>query len=88
MLLIVFLMLVLGIPAGGVWLARALGLYRAYWQGGVAAVASGLAPAVIVFVGSRQSDSITNAAGYYMAPFFAVIGIIVALIAAAIMGPR
>jgi len=51
------------------------------------AIAS-IAPGAILFLATRESDSITNAAAYFVAPMFCIYGLFVALVTVAIMDAR
>jgi hypothetical protein len=47
-----------------------------------------IAPGAILFLATREADSITNAAAYFVAPMFCIYGLFVALMTTAIMTAR
>ena len=81
---LVLLMLVFGIPIGGVLIARAIGLMHHKVAAIGITIAVGAAPGVILFAATRESDAITNAGAYFVAPLFALFGIILSSITAAV----
>jgi len=80
--LIGILLFLFGIPIGGVLGARALRLFRNRWATALGSLLIGATPGVILFVGTRESDSITNAAALFVAPVLILIGVTLSSITA------
>jgi len=76
------LLFLFGIPIGGVLGARWLGLFRNRWATVLGSILIGAMPGVILFAGTRESDAITNAGAYFVAPVLILLGITLSSITA------
>ena len=81
--LILFLLLIFGVPIGGVLIARTAGIMQHKVAAILISIGIGAVPGLLLFAGTRESDAITNAAGYVVAPVFAFFGIVLSSITAA-----
>ncbi|HEU4961102.1 MAG TPA: hypothetical protein VFT56_11895 [Sphingomonas sp.] len=61
------------------------GALRRWFVAASTVVIASITPGAILFFATREADSITNAAAYYVAPMFCIYGLFVALVTAAIM---
>jgi hypothetical protein len=65
-----------------------LGALRRWFVAVPTVAIASVAPGAILFCATREADSITNAAAYYVAPMFCIYGLFVALVTTAIMATR